>query len=708
MNPNDSLVGLIATELGLSPVQVGNVVALADDGATVPFIARYRKEKTGALNEVSVKQIIDRMEALRTLEKRKASVIESIESLGKLTDRLRDEISGCFDPRRIEDIYLPYKPKRKVRATVAREAGLEPLARIIMAQKSHEIDSQARRFVCDGFPTCEQVIKGASDIIAEWVSENVSVRAVLRRMLWRSGRLCCKGAVSDPKYADYAGFSQSFERIAAHSFLALKRGENETALKLSVDVDDDKMLSVIESRILKNGGSDETRSIIVKAIRDCYKRLLLPSITTEILSEVKDRSDRQSIDLFSAGLRQVLLAPPVSAQPVLAIDPGFRTGCKVACLSKQGDLLETAVIYPVPPHSRQKEAAEILKRMASKHRCRLIALGDGTASAETEAFLTTVDFHEKMKVERVSEQGASIYSASEVAQREFPDLDLTFRSAVSIGRRLQDPLAELVKIDPKSIGVGQYQHDVNQTSLRDSLDFTVSQCVNEVGVNLNTASVELLSYVAGIGPVIAGNIVDYRRANGDFKSRSELLKVARLGPKAFEQSSGFLRIHGAGNPLDNSAVHPESYALVGRMARSVGKSVQDLIGNQAALAEIDLAAFKNDSVGQETLHDIIRELAKPGRDPREAADSDWRDTSLRTFDDLREGMAVRGKIVNLTAFGAFVDLGIKENGLIHISEMSERRIASPLEVVRIGQTLSVRVIGLDHQRRRIALSLKSV
>ncbi|MDE6488035.1 MAG: helix-hairpin-helix domain-containing protein, partial [Paramuribaculum sp.] len=640
------------------------------------------------------------------LEKRKATIIESIDSQGKLTGQLRDAIAECFDPRRLEDYYLPYKPKRRVRATVARDAGLEPLARIIMAQKSREVESQARRFVCDGFPSVELALKGASDIIAEWISENVSVRASLRRMVYRSGRLCCRGAVSDAKYADYAGFSQSFERIAAHSYLALRRGESESALKLSVEVDDDKALSIIESRILKRDGSEQTRQIIVKAVKDSYRRLLLPSITTELLAEVKERSDSQSIDLFSAGLRQVLLAPPVTAQPVVAIDPGFRTGCKVACLNRHGDLLETAVIYPVPPHNRQEEAAEILKKLVSKHSCRLIALGDGTASAETETFLMNVGFPEGVMVERVSEQGASIYSASEVAQREFPDLDLTFRSAISIGRRLQDPLAELVKIDPKSIGVGQYQHDVNQTKLRDSLDFTVSQCVNEVGVNLNTASVELLSYVAGIGPVLAANIVDYRRANGDFSSRKELLEVPRLGPKAYEQSSGFLRIHGAENPLDNSAVHPESYELVGRMARSVGKNVEDMIGNDSALAEIDVKAFISESVGPETLQDIIGELAKPGRDPREAYDSDWRDSSLQTFEDLHENMTVRCKVVNLTAFGAFVDLGIKEKGLVHVSEMSCRRISSPLEIVKIGQILSARIIRLDHERKRIALSIK--
>lgn len=697
---------LVASRLSLGQGCVENVIQLVADGCTVPFIARYRKERTGGLDEVVVKSVVDETESLRVLLKRKDAIINAIRSAGAMTAELERKLADCYDANRLEDLYLPYKPKRKTRASVARERGLEPLAMMIMSQRVSGLEALARRFVRGDVTGVEQALSGACDIIAEWISENDAARAGVRRSLQRNGVVKSKGTEAVGKYADYNDYSRSIKHIPAHVFLALKRGESEGALKLSVATDTEADREALKRRFIHRDVSIEVRDLIETAVADGYRRLLLPSITNEIMAEVKHRSDVDSIKIFADSLRQILLYPPVEPQPVLALDPGFRTGCKLACLSSEGHLWDYGVIYPVGPKANVRDAENKLVNLLEKHGCKLIALGDGTASRETERFLLGLNLPEDVRIERVSEQGASIYSASEVARREFPDLDLTIRSAISIGRRLQDPLAELVKIDPKSIGVGQYQHDVDQTLLKNALDFTVERCVNEVGVNLNTASAELLSYVAGIGPALAANIVAYRNANGPFGCRSDLLKVPRLGAKAFEQASGFLRIPGAANPLDNSAVHPESYPIVKRMALDVGCDMANLIGDNGLIDRIVPDRYVNDVVGRATIDDIISELRKPGRDPREAVEADWRDTTLESIDDVKEGMILNGKVVNLTAFGAFVDLGIKQNGLIHISQISERRVQSPSDALKMWQIVKVRVIGVDHERQRISLTMK--
>lgn len=704
----DKLSAVVATRLALDTQSADNVIRLVNEGATVPFIARYRKERTGGLDEVAIKRIIDEYESLQTIEKRKAYVADAIREAGALTTELQKKLEGCFDANVIEDIYMPYKPKRKTRAAAARERGLEPLAKIIMAQRSASVTREAARFVGKDVATAEDAIAGACDIIAEWVSENEQARQGVRRSLLRNGTLRSRGKNPDSKYADYNDYSRALRRIPSHTCLALRRAEAEGELKISVETDTAADIETMVRRFTRLECPPESRKYISSAVSDGYKRLILPSITNEALSELKRRSDDESIALFADSLRQVLLYPPVTPQYVLALDPGFRTGCKVACLNPQGRLLEHAVIYPAGPMAKTDSAAATIKRLLNKYPCKLIALGDGTASRETERFLIQLHLPEDVRIERVSEQGASIYSASDAARREFPDLDLTIRSAVSIGRRLQDPLAELVKIDPKSIGVGQYQHDVDQSRLKSALDFTVERCVNEVGVNVNTASPELLSYVAGIGPALAANIVAYRNDNGEFGSRKELLKVPRLGAKAFEQASGFIRVPGATNPLDNSAVHPERYGVVERMARDAGCDVGTLVGNNALIDSIRPESYISDEVGRATIDDIIAELRKPGRDPREAVDADWRDTSIESIDDIAEGMVLQGKVVNLTAFGAFVDIGIKQNGLIHISQMSDRRIQSPAEMLKIWQIVTVKVLAVDRIRERISLSIRNV
>lgn len=704
------LSSIIARESGVRADRVENVLKLVAEGATVPFIARYRKEMTGSMDEIAVKAVIDRAEALRNLEKRKVAVLESIEQQGKLTDKLKEAIDNCSDLTSLEDLYLPFRPKRRTRASVAREKGLEPLAAILMSQRLSNPADSARRFVKGDVGDIDEALAGASDIIAEWISENASNRSRMRQSLMRRGRLEAKAVESGTKYDNYADYSKPLQHVAPHHFLAIKRGESEKILKVNVSTDEEGDIEALCRSVIHRSTAGEVQSILKKAIADGYKRLLLPSITNEVMAELKERSDKASIALFSEGLRQVLLAPPLGQKPVMAIDPGFRTGCKVVCLSAEGDLLAHDVIYPVPPHTRTDEASRKIRSLLSKYPANVIALGDGTASRETEAFLRGLGLKD-VKIEKVSEQGASIYSASETARAEFPDLDLTFRSAVSIGRRLQDTLAELVKIDPKSIGVGQYQHDVNQSLLKSELDFVVSRCVNEVGVNVNTASVQLLGYVSGIGPMLAGNIVAYRTANGPFASRNELKKVARMGAKAFEQCSGFLRIPDARNPLDASAVHPESYPVVEKMAASVGCKVAELIGNAKLIDSIDidrLSRESNGAFGKETLTDIVGELKKPGRDPREAVESEWQNDRITKFEDLAPGMVLNGKVVNLTAFGAFIDLGIKENGLIHISQMSDRRISSASEVLKMWQIVTVKVLDVDMVRRRISLTMLNV
>ncbi len=698
--------GLIAGHFGIPEKNVANLLSLLEEGATIPFIARYRKELTGGLDEVEIREISIKNEVLIQLDKRKEYILSAIKESGRLTQALKEEIDKCPDLNRLEDIYLPFKTKRKTRASVAKENGLEPLAKIIMSQHVSDIDRIARRYINDNINSSAEAIEGAKDIIAEWVSENQTNRNRIRNSISKRGQIKTKGDASKTKYSDYTDYSSRLSTIPAHAFLAIRRAEAEKILKLTVATDDEGDISALSERIIRRDCQPIAREIIEEAIRDGYKRLIKPSIVTEALNEVKDRSDRQSIDLFSESLRQVLLYPPVKSASVLAIDPGFRTGCKVVCLDSAGKLLHHDVIYPVPPANRIDEAARKIKNLLKKYSIDVIALGDGTASRETESFLRSIGLDPGVKIERVSEQGASIYSASDTARKEFPDLDLTFRSAVSIGRRLQDPLAELVKIDPKSIGVGQYQHDVNQRLLKDALDFTVSRCVNEVGVNLNTASANLLSYVSGIGDVLAANIVAYRNANGKFSSRKELLKVPRFGQKAFEQSSGFIRVPESSNPLDNSAVHPESYSIAERMAKNLGVDIRSLIGNESLLSRIVPEEYVTAQAGMDTVMDIIAELRRPGRDPRQVQESDWRDFTIGSIDDIRVGMTLKGKVVNLTAFGAFIDLGIKTNGLLHVSNISQRRISSPAEVLKMYQIVDVKVIGVDLDRDRISLSMK--
>ncbi len=697
--------GFIAKDLGLTAGQVANVISLFEEGATIPFIARYRKERTGGMDEVALRSVFLKNEELTELDKRKKYIISVIEENGRLTPDLKKEIEECYDKVRLEDIYVPYRPKKATRAQTARNRGLEPLAKIIMSQRCSDLSQIARRFLKGEVLSEKEALEGASDIIAEWIAENPHNRNRIRNSISRHGRLTAKGAASGTKYADYEGYSSPLSRVQPHAFLALQRAESQKILRLSVESDDPGDVNSLLRNNLTHGCPKDCAEIIEDAVIDSYKRLLKPSVISEIMKELKERSDRESISLFSEALRQVLLSAPVSGYSVMAIDPGFRTGCKVVCIDRNGKLIDHDIIYPHQGMSKLTEAADIIEKLLKRHDIGIIALGDGTASRETEQFLRDHVNLGEIKIERVSEQGASIYSASETARKEFPDLDLTFRSAVSIGRRLQDPLAELVKIDPKSIGVGQYQHDVNQVLLKETLDFTVERCVNEVGVNLNTASPDLLAYVSGIGKSLSEKIVAYREEHGKFLSRKDLLKVPRFGAKAFEQASGFLRVPESSNPLDNSAVHPESYSVVEKMASAARIPIKDLLGNEAKISEINPGDFVNSESGLDTVKDILEELLKPGRDPRQASEADWRDLTINSTDDIREGMILNGKVVNLTAFGAFVDLGIKTNGLIHISKISRKRISTPADVLRMWQIVRVKVIGIDRERDRISLSM---
>lgn len=697
--------GFIAKDLGFTAGQVANAISLFEEGATIPFIARYRKERTGGMDEVALRSVFLKNEELTELDKRKKYIISVIEENGSLTTDLKKEIEECYDKVHLEDIYLPYRPKKATRAQTARNRGLEPLAKIIMSQRCSDLSGTARRFLKGEVRSEKEALEGASDIIAEWIAENPHNRNRIRNSISRHGRLTAKGAASGTKYADYEGYSSPLSRVQPHAFLALQRAESQKILRLSVESDDPGDANSLLRNTLTHVCPKDCAEIIEDAVIDSYKRLLKPSVISEIMKELKERSDRESIALFSDALRQVLLSAPVSGYSVMAIDPGFRTGCKVVCIDRNGKLIDHDVIYPHQGMSKLTESADIIRKLLKRHEIGIIALGDGTASRETEQFLRNHVNLGEIKIERVSEQGASIYSASETARKEFPDLDLTFRSAVSIGRRLQDPLAELVKIDPKSIGVGQYQHDVNQVLLKETLDFTVERCVNEVGVNLNTASPDLLAYVSGIGKSLSEKIVAYREEHGKFLSRKDLLKVPRFGAKAFEQASGFLRVPESSNPLDNSAVHPESYSVVEKMASAARIPIKGLLGNVAKISEINPGDFVNGETGLETVKDILEELLKPGRDTRQASEADWRDLTINSTDDIREGMILNGKIVNLTAFGAFVDLGIKTNGLIHISKISRKRISTPADVLRMWQIVKVKVIGIDRERDRISLSM---
>ena len=701
---------LISQELNIPINQVAGTVSLLDDGATIPFISRYRKEQTGDLDELSIQSIDQRLRYYRELEKRRATILKTIEAQDKLTPELADRINSCWDANTLEDIYLPYKPKRKTRAEAARQLGLEPLAKIIMSQRGGNIEERARQFVDgDKVSDTDAAIAGAQDIIAEWVSENEAVRNAVRRGFKYDARLVShfvKGKeIEGRNYENYYEYSMPLKRVSSHQLLAIRRGEKEGYLKVGIEINDDRTLDNIARIVVKGNG--EASQLVEEAAEDSFKRLVKPSIETEFASAAKEKADDEAIETFAQNLRQLLFAPPLGRKRVLAVDPGFRTGCKVVCLDEQGNLLYNDVIYPTAPHNDIEGATKKIHSLTEAYKIDAIALGNGTASRETERFLKRIRYRRPIDVFVVSENGASIYSASKIARDEFPDKDVTVRGAVSIGRRLLDPLAELVKIDPKSIGVGQYQHDVDQTRLKEALDFTVQSCVNSVGVNVNTASKELLTYIAGLGPTLAQNIVDYRAANGHFTSRQQLLKVPKLGPKTFEQAAGFLRVPESDNPLDNSAVHPERYALVQRMAKDCGCSIADLIKDKAQRDKIDLRRYLSQDVGEPTLRDIMAELEKPGRDPRSTVQVWEFDDSVNDIKDLREGMELNGIVTNVTQFGAFVDLGIHKDGLVHVSQMPQRGLP-PARQVHVHQHVRVAVTGIDMERGRIALTMRNI
>lgn len=703
---------IITAELGTHlRKHVAACLRLLDEGATVPFIARYRKEATGAMDDATVHAVMTRHQELTEIDKRKEYIKDVIKSQEALTPELEARLDETFDPIVIEDIYMPFKPKRNTRAQAARALGLEPLAKILMSQTVGIPSEAASRFAKDAGGV-EAALAGASDIIAEWVSESEKARGIVRSRFQRSAVITSrvvKGKEEEgTNYKNYYDFSEPLRLCTSHRYLAMRRGEEEGFLKVSIGIDDDEMIDRLNRMFVRTTASEETAGFIRAAVKDGYKRLMRPSIETETASITKQKSDEAAIQIFAENARQLLMAAPLGRKRVLAIDPGYRTGCKVVALDEQGALLDHQVIFPTPPANDFIGAADTLCYMVDRYRIDAIAVGTGTAGRETERFLRDVVFPHPVQVFMVSENGASIYSASEVAREEFPDQDVTVRGAVSIGRRLLDPLAELVKIDPKSIGVGQYQHDVDQNRLKAALDYVVETCVNNVGVNVNTASRQLLSYVSGIGPTLAGNIVKYRDENGPYASRADLMKVSRMGEKAFMQCAGFLRIPDAANPLDNTAVHPERYALVERMATDVGADVERLTKDRNLLHNIELDRYVTKEAGLPTLTDIVLELEKPGRDPRETIEEPVYEEGVKGIGDLHIGQELTGKVNNITNFGVFVDLGLKENGLIHISQLSDHFISSPAEVVKIGQTLRVRVIDIDVARGRIALTLKGV
>lgn len=709
---DENIISAVSSALSITSGAVKATLALLEDGATIPFIARYRKEATGSLDEVAIENISRKAEEFKALYKRKEYVLEVIGATGGLTDELKQRIASTMDASDLEDIFAPYKPKRRTKAAVAREKGLESLAASIMAMHVDNPEMIARKYISKDVPSVADAIAGASDIIAEWVSDNAGVRGSLRRRFRKYAVIessIVKGKEEEAgNYSNYAKFSRKLSDIPSHNYLALRRGEREGLLKVSVSVDNEKAIDEICARTIRPYATEGCADIVRAAIRDGYRRLLKPAIETEISAEVKEMADKAAISMFSDNLSQLLLGAPLAGKRVMAIDPGFRTGCKVVCLDEQGNLLHNDVIYPVPPRQDIKGSASKIHNFIEVYKIDAIALGNGTASRETEQFLQSLRFRRNVDVFIVNESGASIYSASPLARSEFPDKDVTVRGAVSIGRRLIDPLAELVKIDPQSIGVGQYQHDVDQGELKASLDFTVMSCVNMVGVNLNTASPQLLSYVSGLGPAMAAKIVGYRSENGNFDSRESLKRVPRLGAKTYEQCAGFLRIPESSNPLDNTAVHPENYSVVQEMARDLGISVAELCGNKSLLSKIDIERYVKDGRGLPTLKDIITELEKPGRDPRTSAAVFEFDSRVKEIGDLSIGMMLPGIVNNITAFGAFVDIGIKESGLIHISQLCDRFIASPLDAVKLNQHVTVKVIDVDMDRRRISLSMKGV
>ena len=714
---------LIAERLGLNEKQVAGTLALLDDGATIPFIARYRKERTGALDEVQIAAISEQNDRLKEIQKRKETITKTIAEQEKLTPELEQRIAACWDATELEDIYLPYKPKRRTRAQVAREQGLEPLALLLLQQREANPEAAARRFVKGDIADAEAALKGAQDIIAEMVSEDErsrqSVRGSFRRTAIITSKVVKAKADADEaaKYADYFDWSEPLKRCSSHRLLAMRRGEAEGILRVSITVDDEECVERLQRQWKTHPQTPPVRegrscaAIVAEAVADGYKRLLCPSIENEFAAASKEKADEEAIRVFAENLRQLLLDAPLGQKRVMGVDPGFRTGCKVVCLDAQGNLLHHEAIFPHPPVRKPAEAAEAVAEMIRKYHVEAIAIGNGTASRETKSFVKMVidqscpaDAQPRLFV--VSEDGASVYSASKVARDEFPDEDVTVRGAVSIGRRLMDPLAELVKIDPKSIGVGQYQHDVDQGKLKKSLDQTVESCVNSVGVDLNTASIHLLTYVSGLGPALAKNIVDYRRENGAFTSRAQLKKVPRLGASAFEQCAGFLRISGAKNPLDNSAVHPERYALVEQMAKDQGCKVADLIADKDLRARVDIKRYVSAEVGLPTLTDIMKELEKPGRDPRTAIEDFEFESRVASIDDLVEGMELPGIVTNITNFGAFVDIGVHQDGLVHISQLADKYVSHPTDVVKLHQHVRVRVTEVDRRRGRISLSMK--
>ena len=706
---------LIATELHLNEHAVENTLKLLDEGCTIPFISRYRKERTGGLDEVQITTISDRAERLREIAKRKETVVKTIAEQGKMTPGLQQRIDDCWDSTTLEDIYLPYKPRRRTRAQVAREQGLEPLAQLLLLQREPQPKAAAQRFVRGEVSSAEAALSGAKDIIAEQVSEEErsrnQVRAAFRREAFIVSKVVKSKKDTDEaaKYSDYFDWEEPLKRCSSHRLLAMRRGEAEGILRVSITIDEADAISRLQKNYVRGNGA--CQRLVAEAVADGYKRLLYPSIETEFSNISKEKADEEAINVFSQNLRQLLLSAPLGQKRVMGIDPGFRTGCKVVCLDAQGLLLHQEAIFPHPPVNHRMQATVHLQQMIRDYQIEAIAIGNGTASRETKSFVDDVlsEYAEKKPlVFTVSEDGASVYSASATAREEFPDEDVTVRGAISIGRRLMDPLAELVKIDPKSIGVGQYQHDVDQTKLKHSLDQTVESCVNMVGVNLNTASQHLLMYVSGLGPALAKNIVDYRKEHGAFTSRAQLKKVPRLGPAAFQQCAGFLRIPDARNPLDNSAVHPESYSVVEQMAKDSRCTVADLIGQKEKRSEINLQHYVSESIGLPTLTDIMQELEKPGRDPREQIEAFEFDSSVQTIDDLHEGMELPGIVTNITNFGAFVDVGVHQDGLVHVSQLADRFVSDPTQVVRLHQHVRVRVIDVDLRRKRISLSMKGI
>lgn len=703
-------INFISERTGISARQVTATTKLLDDGSTIPFISRYRKEATGSLNEVEIQAISMAYENFKELEKRKEFIIQAIEGQGLLSNELKEKIKNCIQENELEDLYLPYKPKRRTKAEIARKRGLEPLAKIIMAQNTQDINKTAIKYKNEEVQSADDAISGAADIIAEWISENQSTRNIVRNAFEKYAVISCKVSKGKEEeaanYQNYFDYSSSLKKCNSYRILAMRRGEKENLLQVSIDIDKSIILEKIERKYIRS--NNECSSIIKEAIADSYKRLIKPSIENEFAALSKENADSTAIALFADNARQLLFAPPLGHKRVLAIDPGYRTGCKIVCLDEQANLLHNDTIYPTPPKSEFTLSAKKLSYLIEAYKIDAIALGNGTASRETEKFLQSIRYSRKINIYIVSEDGASIYSASKIAREEFPDKDVTVRGAVSIGRRLLDPLAELVKIDPKSIGVGQYQHDVDQNKLKKALEFTVESCVNSVGVNINTASKELLTYISGLGPQLAQNIVTYRAENGDFTNKEQLLNVPRLGIKAYQQCAGFVRVPNSENPLDNTAVHPENYNIVNKMAKNCNCSINELISNESIRKSIDLSKYTDNNVGLPTLNDIMQELEKPGRDPRKTITVMQFEESVKSFEDLKTDMVINGIVTNITQFGVFVDIGIKENGLIHISELSDSYVSNPSDIVKIHQQIKVRIKELDEQRKRIALSMKGI